>query len=165
MLIFNDTDLQRWKRWWSRGQTHGSCEKDSPGHVRRRAGQQQNGGRRLKQGCKSDFFSEAKKQILASPESFYRINTSPFRFYIRFSCFIRNESQTISLYFFAERSFCPSLPDPLLCGWQQLFIRSKLRLLHTCARKTRSGLKPTFLLRQQIAFSGLFSFFLRVTLS
>ena len=36
-LIFNDTDLRRWKRW-SRGQTHGSCEKDSPGHVRHRPG-------------------------------------------------------------------------------------------------------------------------------
>lgn len=38
-LIFNDTDLRRWKRW-SRGQTHGSCEEDSPGHVRRRPGKE-----------------------------------------------------------------------------------------------------------------------------
>lgn len=37
--IFNDTELRRWKRW-SRGQTHGSCEEDSPGHVRRRPGKE-----------------------------------------------------------------------------------------------------------------------------
>lgn len=37
--IFNDTDLRRWKRW-SRGQTHGSCEEDSPGHVRHRPGKE-----------------------------------------------------------------------------------------------------------------------------
>lgn len=46
-LIFNGTDLRRWKRW-SRGQTHGSCEEDGPGHVRRRrtGERSQNGGRR-----------------------------------------------------------------------------------------------------------------------
>lgn len=59
------------------------------------------------------------RKIKGNPGDFgtlYRVNTTSPRVYTPFICFALDKSQAISLYFFAERSFCPSFPDPLLCG-------------------------------------------------